>query len=46
VFGKLRPVAYDGDMNFEPKGEPLHKNTIEVTVLVPERIVEMEARAS
>lgn len=44
LFRMLRAIGYSGYMNFEPKGEPIHQNTIKATALAPERIVEMEAR--
>lgn len=44
LFRMLRAVGYAGPLNFEPKGEPLHPNTIAETALAPGRIVEMEAR--
>ena len=45
LFRALRAVGYPGDMNFEPSGEPLHRNTLEFTALAPARIVEMAAGA-
>jgi len=44
LFRMLRAVGYAGNLNFEPKGEPQHLNTIPETALAPQRIVEMEAR--
>jgi len=43
LFRALRAVGYQGDMNFEPSGEPLHRDTLEFTALAPARIVEMAA---
>lgn len=44
LFGMLRSIRYSGFMNFEPKGEPKHCNSIAATALFPERIIAMEAR--
>jgi sugar phosphate isomerase/epimerase len=43
LFRMLRAFNYSGNINFEPKGEPRHRNSIEMTALAPERIVKMEA---
>ena len=40
----LRRIGYTRHINFEPKGEPKHKDTIRETALVPARLVELEAR--
>ncbi len=45
LFRMLRAVGYAGNLNFEPKGEPLHRNTIAETALAPGRIVELEAKS-
>lgn len=44
LFRMLRAVGYSGDIAFEPMGEPHHHNAIEAIVLLPERIVELEAQ--
>lgn len=44
LFRMLRAKGYSGDLNFEPRGEPIHRNAVEATALAPKRIVEMEAR--
>ncbi|RLB31782.1 MAG: hypothetical protein DRG87_01495 [Deltaproteobacteria bacterium] len=44
IFRMLRKIGYSGNFNFEPKGEPIHFNTIEETAKAPMRIVELEAR--
>jgi len=45
LFRMLRAVGYPGDINFEPKGETLHSNSLEATAQMPARLIEMEARA-
>jgi sugar phosphate isomerase/epimerase len=46
LFHMLRAVGYAGHLNFEPKGEPHHANTIPETALAPQRIVALAAAAS
>ncbi len=41
LFRMLRTVGYAGNLNFEPKGEPRHRNAIAETALAPQRIVEL-----
>ena len=42
IFRMLRKIGYSRNINFEPKGEPKHFNTIEETAKAPMRIVELE----
>ncbi len=43
IFRMLREIGSSANINFEPKGEPKHYNTIETTAQAPERIVELES---
>jgi sugar phosphate isomerase/epimerase len=45
LFRMLYAKGYAGHMNFEPSGEPVHRESVQATGAVPERIVAMEARA-
>jgi sugar phosphate isomerase/epimerase len=41
LFNKLHAIGYMGYINFEPKGESFHQNTIEITARAPRRIVDL-----
>lgn len=43
IFRMFLKIGYSRNINFEPKGEPKHFNTIEETAKTPMRIVELEA---
>jgi len=43
IFRKFREIGYTRNMNFEPRGEPLHSNAIAETAKAPKRIVALEA---
>ena len=43
LFAKLREIGYAGVLNFEPRGEPSHSNSVEYAGQAPERIVELAA---
>ena len=45
LFRGLRAVGYRGAINFEPSGDHVHPNAVQMTALAPQRIVEMEARS-
>ncbi|MEW6334556.1 MAG: TIM barrel protein [Thermodesulfobacteriota bacterium] len=42
LFRMLYAVGYPGPINFEPKGEPKHRNAVEATAGALERIVALE----
>ncbi|MDP6495555.1 MAG: sugar phosphate isomerase/epimerase [Dehalococcoidia bacterium] len=41
LLRELRSIDYQGAINFEPAGEPVHSDSIEATGSFPEKIVEM-----
>ena len=43
LFDMLRKIGYPGVLNFEPRGEPSHSNSVEYAGQAPERIVELAA---
>lgn len=40
LFQKLYEISYKGFFNFEPKGKPFHKNSLEITSMAPSIIAE------
>jgi sugar phosphate isomerase/epimerase len=45
IFRMLREIGYSRNLNFEPRGEPVHFNTIEKTAKALKRIFSLEASA-